>query len=40
MEFCKVTLTFEFADEILCHHSSESSLPVLTLGAIYFPKFN
>ena len=35
MEFCKVTLTFESADEILwCDHSNESSLPVLTHGAI------
>ena len=31
MEFCKVTLTFESADEILwwCDHSNETSLPVL-----------
>ena len=30
MEFCKASLTFESADEILwCDHSSESSLPVL-----------
>ena len=41
MEFCKVTLTFEFVDEILwCDHSSESSLPVLTHGAICFSKFH
>ena len=36
MEFCKVALTFESADEFLwCDHSNESSLPVLTHGAIY-----
>ena len=41
MEFCKVTLTFESADEILwCDHSNESSLPVLALGAICFSKFH
>ena len=41
MEICKVTLTFESADEILwCHHSNETSLPVLTHGAIYFSKFH
>ena len=41
MEFCKVTLTFESVDEILwCDHSNESSLPVLTHGAICFPKFH
>ena len=35
MEFYKVTLTFESVDEILwCDHSNESSLPVLTQGAI------
>ena len=40
MEFCKVTLAFELADEIVwCDHSNESSLPVLTHGAIYFSKF-
>ena len=40
MEFCKVTLTFELADEIVqCDHSNESSLPVFTHGAIYFSKF-
>ena len=39
MEFCKVTLAFELADEIVwCDHSNESSLPVLTHGAIYFSK--
>ena len=33
------TLTFESADEILCcDHSNESSLPVLTHGAICFFK--
>ena len=41
MEFCKVTLTFESVDEILlCDHSNESSLPVLTQGAICFTKFH
>ena len=41
MEFCKVTLTFESVDEILwCDHSNESSLPVLTHGAICFSKFH
>ena len=40
MEFCKVALTFESVDEILwCGHSNESSLPVLTHGAICFTKF-
>ena len=40
MEFCKVTLTFEYADEILrCDHSNESSLPVLSHDAICFSKF-
>ena len=40
MEFCKVTLTFESVDEILwCDHSNETSLPVLTHGAICFSKF-
>ena len=35
MGFCEVTLTFESADEILrCDHSNESSLPVLSHGAI------
>ena len=39
MEFYKATLTFESADEILwCDHSNESSLPVLTHGAICFFK--
>ena len=41
MEFCKVTLTFESADEILqCDHSNESSLLVLSHGAICFSKFH
>ena len=41
MEFCKVTLTFETAVQILrCDHSNESSLPVLTQGAICFSKFH
>ena len=41
MEFCKVTLTFEYVDEILwCDHSNESFLPVLTHGAICFSKFH
>ena len=40
MEFRRVILTFESVDEILwCDHSNESSLPVLTHGAIYFSKF-
>ena len=39
--FCKVTLTFESVDEILwCHHSNESSLPVLSHNAICFKKFH
>ena len=41
MEFCKVTLTFESADEILqCDHSNESSLLVLSHGAICFSKLH
>ena len=41
MEFCNVTLTFESADEILwCDHSNESSLPVLSHGAVCFSKFH
>ena len=41
MEFCKVTLTFDSVDKILwCDHSNESSLPVLTHGAICFSKFH
>ena len=40
MEFCKVTLTFEYVDQILrCDHSDESSLPVLTHGDICLSKF-
>ena len=32
---CKVTLTFESVDQIpWCDHSNQSSVPVLTLGAI------
>ena len=34
-----MTLTFESVDEILrCDHSNESSLPALSLSAIYFSK--
>ena len=41
MEVCKVTLTFESVDEILwCDHSNETSLSVLTHGAICFSKFD
>ena len=41
MESCKVTLTFESVNQILwCDHSNESSLPVLTHGAICFSKFH
>ena len=37
MEFCNVTVTFEYVDEILwCDHSNESSLPILSHGAIFF----
>ena len=36
-----MTLTFESGDKILwCHHSNESSLPVLSHDAIYFSKDN
>ena len=36
-----MTLTFEYVDEILlCDHSNESFLPVLTHGAICFSKFH
>ena len=35
-----MTLTFESANEILCDHSNESSLPVLTHGAVCFSKFH
>ena len=35
-----MTLNFESVDEIaLCDHSNESSLPVLTHGAICFSEF-
>ena len=41
MEFCKVSPTFASADKILlCDHSNESSLPVLTYGAICFSRFH
>ena len=41
MEYCKVTLTFVSAVQILrCDHSNETSLPVFTHGAICFPKFH
>ena len=41
MEFCKVTLTFEYVGKILwCDHSNESSLPVRIHGATYLSKFN
>ena len=40
MEFCKATLTFESADEILwCDHSNESSLPVLSHDDICLSNF-
>ena len=40
IEFCEVTLTFEFVDEILwCDHSHESPLPVLSHDAICLSKF-
>ena len=40
MEFCNVTPTFESADKILwCDHSNETSLPVLSHGAVCFSKF-
>ena len=40
MEFCKVVLTFESVDKVLwCDHSNESSLPVLSHGAICLSKF-
>ena len=36
-----MTLTFESADEILgCDHSNETSLPVLSHGAIFFLKIS
>ena len=41
MEFCNVTLTFDSVDKILrCDHSSETSLTVLSHGAICFSKFH
>ena len=41
MEFCKVTATFESVDQIpWSDHSNETSLPVLTHGAICFSKFH
>ena len=40
MEFCKMTITFDSADQILwCDHSNESSLTVLH-SAICFTKFH
>ena len=40
MEFSKVTLTFESAEEILwCDYSNESSSAVLSRGTICFSKF-
>ena len=40
IEFCEVTLTFEFVDEILRYdHSNENSLPVLSHDAICLSKF-
>ena len=40
MEFCKVTLTFESADEILwCDYSNENSSALLSRGTICFSKF-
>ena len=39
MEFCKLTLPYESVDEILWRgRSNESSLPVLSLGAMFFSK--
>ena len=41
MEFCNVTLTFDSVDKILrCDHSNETSLTVLSHGAICFSKFH
>ena len=41
MAFCNVTLTFESVDEIpWCDHSNETSLPVLSHGAVCFSKFH
>ena len=40
MEFREVALTFKSVDEILWRdHSNDTSLPVLTHGAICFSKF-
>ena len=40
MEFLKVSLTFEYVDEIVwCDHSNERSLPILSHGAIFFIYF-
>ena len=40
IEFCEVTLTFEFVNEILwCDHSNERSLPVLSHDAICLSEF-
>ena len=40
IEFCEVTLTFEYVDKNpWCDHSNESSLPVFTHGAICLSKF-
>ena len=37
MEFCKATLTFKSADEILwCDHSNESYWAVLSCGTVYY----
>ena len=37
MEFFKVSLTFEYVDEIVsCNHSNERSLPILSHGAFFF----
>ena len=41
MEFCKLTLTFEYVDEIRWYdHSNESFPPVLTHGAVCLSKFH
>ena len=40
MEFCKVFLNFDSVDEILwSDHSNETSLPVISHGAIWLSKF-
>ena len=40
MEFCKVFLNFDSVDEILWNdHSNETSLPVISHGAIWLSKF-